>query len=689
MLPLYVFAIPSIIAVITTVALLFYLSLRGPKTRPSLMLRHFFASLFIVSVGEIGLVMSGNNVQGAVFWYPFIATGSILALWQFLYFTQIFPTRTDFIKSGMGKLLLTVSLVIGFFMIAYDMYRSITYASFQGSLNASPMGYYTISEMGWKYWGEYRIFSWAYLGVMISVTIFALSLKYATEARQNRLAIAYLLCGVILMYGIGYLSEILLPAAGIRNLGVSSIFIAIMVLISSYAIVKTQILMVRAAKEEKTIQITEPFEAGFYYAVIEDNYKEPKTSYDMFCRYVKGGIQGLIVTTREPASIRKKYGLEKTPIIQLARPGQGGGGGRPPYDLVVELSPEQVGVIAEKVLEFLRTNKKSVMIIDCLSYVVETGGDSPRQHFITLEIIRNFVEFITHSESVMIVSMDRRWTNVGPGVSIIKMRHQLMLRAGNFWSVMLLEQMINHSISGIGRENEDEVAGIMAKLRRLDKFFLKVEYKNGEVYVNHPYTEKFTYQEMLHYFKFFLREAEPLVRVDLGWVRETLEKFEISRYEYDLESGHGYLVYTAERKKVFEIFMDLVERDYPGLLISRSHPRAYENISRSFKENADFRWLTDVGQGDYALLPRLEHIQREVEDFTESHPGSCCVVVLDNIAYLVKHTGSLDEVHLFLANLRDIVSVHGGILVVPVDKKAFSAEATALLSQELVEVDYT
>lgn len=125
------------------------------------------------------------------------------------------------------------------------------------------------------------------------------------------------------------------------------------------------------------------------------------------------------------------------------------------------------------------------------------------------------------------------------------------------------------------------------------------------------------------------------------------------------------------------------------MYISREHPKTYDTLSRHIKERLSFRWLTDVGDSDYTIRPRLEHILKEMEDFITENVNSQFIIVLENIEYLVNYIGSFDTIHLFMANLCDLVTTKNGILLIPISKDTFSENERALLSQELIEHDYT
>lgn len=681
---LLVYAIPPLVASLTTLSLFFYVALLYRKSGKNLVIAVYFFLMFVVSAGEFFITLSGNNAKGAVTSYLFVATGSILSLWVFLYFSFIFPSRMGMKKKMAPSLYLGILLFVIVLMIFFDLFKVISNNFFQTGLALNPWGFYSIVAISNKIWSGAEIISRLVTAVLAFSSVIVLAWRYRHDAPASRQAVFYLLCGSLIMDVIGYTGELVLPSLGVHVFGLSSVGIIIMSVIIVYAIVLRRILRISPATEEKTIELDRPFEPGHYYVIIEDDIKNPKRSYEAFARHVKAGMQGLVITATDPAELRKKYGFERTPVIWIT--GQTANGHAGGLNVIV-VSPEKLGGIVGELEEFLGANKNAIVIVDCLEYIIQENSGSAAQRTSLLELVKDFVSFVLNSDSIMLVPEEMSWLNVKSRDSVIKIKN--LLRVSNFWPILLLETLLNQSIAGIGNEQREAMATALEKLRRSDRLFLSVKLNEEGIAVEYDYSGRFTYQDTVHYLKLFIRETGDITNANIATIFATMDRFRISRYEYEFESGKGYLLYPKSARESFEVFIDLVEHDYRGLYISRNHPKQYANLETDIQKRSVFRWVTDVGQGEETVPPRLEHIQKEVEDFIASNEDSQTVVVVENLPYLVKYTGSFDEVHLFVANLRDIVTVKGGVLIVPVDRNALSPSESSHLAQELLEVDHT
>jgi hypothetical protein len=164
---------------------------------------------------------------------------------------------------------------------------------------------------------------------------------------------------------------------------------------------------------------------------------------------------------------------------------------------------------------------------------------------------------------------------------------------------------------------------------------------------------------------------------------EMLEKYGISRYEFLMQAGFGYIVAEKDGRLSRKILYGLAERDYAGLWITRTQPEK-AGLPPLLTGHVELKWVSDTASGDYVIPPKPEYVKREVERFLDKNPDARCVVLLDCLEYLITHGEDSFQSTLTLMNiLSDIITVKNAILVVPLNPGAISSERYALLGRTL------
>lgn len=104
------------------------------------------------------------------------------------------------------------------------------------------------------------------------------------------------------------------------------------------------------------------------------------------------GTVGLAISRQHPEIIRKKYGLEKTPIYWLAtRAGEG------------VIAPTNLSIMTNTIIQFIRENDSSIVLLDGVEYLV-TNNDFTK----VLRSIDQINDHIVQSHAVMIMPVDPR-----------------------------------------------------------------------------------------------------------------------------------------------------------------------------------------------------------------------------------------------------------------------------------------
>ena len=113
----------------------------------------------------------------------------------------------------------------------------------------------------------------------------------------------------------------------------------------------------------------------------------PDSSYEIFKDWVTHGHQGLCITRDFPAKLRKKYGLEKTPIIWLST-----------SDTENTIPPQNLSALFYHIENFLKKSEHGIILLSGLEYLI-TNNTYPS----VLKFIQLLNEQIALRDSVLIV----------------------------------------------------------------------------------------------------------------------------------------------------------------------------------------------------------------------------------------------------------------------------------------------
>ena len=675
--------IPPLAGACVSAVLSVYVFIIDPKSKLNRVWSLFSFSLFAYTIGEFFILKSGNDFKNALLWHNFVMFGAGLAGWLFLCFTLIFPDETGFVKGRAGRTALFGLFLIGVLFLANSMYTQLF---FDISHEPVDRGYYTVTELSTAVVGPAYLLSILYLFSMIVAGVAVLSWRYLSD-RQNRDKISVVLVSSIILFSMLLAMEYVLPAIVASPFVATDFTLVAIGIIVAYSIGKKRLFVIKPATEEKIYESGGILKGGNLYYVLEDDLSNPEKSYRIFETHVKNGISGLVMTSTKPDILRKKYGLEKTPIIYIANE-------KPPVEksktgTEIYLHPSDLFDGVGPVSEFIGSKEKRIIIVDCYEILVRENGTTVERR---AQLIRNyltFVELLMKSDAILLTPSDPRWVNVKDAARVFSV--DSVLHADNLWPIILLEQMCNRSLRYLGKGRGHEVSNILERLKARDELFSSFRFENDEIVFEFSFTNRFTYRDAIRYYKVFLDEFRLAAAVDTAEIKEMLSEYGISPYEYDIERGHCYIIRLGTGARALSVYVEFIERGYRGLFISRTHPKNFEKLSGDIRRKSKFLWLSSIDSGDFSVPPKLEYIQKEIEAFLDEEfdTEAPSIIILENLAYLVKYTGSFNEVHLFIAKLRDIVSERNGILLVPVIGDLFTAEEKTVLGQELIELDYS
>jgi len=139
---------------------------------------------------------------------------------------------------------------------------------------------------------------------------------------------------------------------------------------------------------------------GHIYATLDDG----NLAFETFEEHVMNGMQGLCITTVFPKEIRRRYRLEKTPIAWLSN--------QKVRDQFVIDNIHELSIL---ITDYLRNNKKSLVLIDGIDYLISNHGFEPVHHFLLSKRCE-----IESSGSILIIPFPK--SSLNPEEMILIMR---------------------------------------------------------------------------------------------------------------------------------------------------------------------------------------------------------------------------------------------------------------------------
>ncbi|MFH1788136.1 MAG: DUF835 domain-containing protein [Candidatus Altiarchaeota archaeon] len=152
--------------------------------------------------------------------------------------------------------------------------------------------------------------------------------------------------------------------------------------------------------------------------------------------------------------------------------------------------------------------------------------------------------------------------------------------------------------------------------------------------------------------------------------------------EKAVEGSRDFLIKGIQPKKSLEIFTDLVTHGYPGLCITRMHPKKLRE--KYNLERTPILWLTQSMEVRGRINPSdLIELSQTVREFVRRTENS--VILLDGLEYLITQN-NFEEILRLIQSLNDMVSISSATLIVPLDQSTISTQQMHLLEREMNEI---
>lgn len=147
--------------------------------------------------------------------------------------------------------------------------------------------------------------------------------------------------------------------------------------------------------------------------------------------------------------------------------------------------------------------------------------------------------------------------------------------------------------------------------------------------------------------------------------------------KFSVEEGKIYLAEEVTPTLSLELFNELLNVGYNGVIISRSSIKDFKKL---LEIDFDFLWLSEKGD-ENTLTPNLNMIEQSIEGFPNRK-----IILLDRLDYLISKHG-FKNVLTFVQRLRELAIISSYLIILSFDPLTLSNQELLLLKKETFEVE--
>lgn len=147
--------------------------------------------------------------------------------------------------------------------------------------------------------------------------------------------------------------------------------------------------------------------------------------------------------------------------------------------------------------------------------------------------------------------------------------------------------------------------------------------------------------------------------------------------KFRLEEGKLYLVEETTPTLSLELFKELLNVGYNGVIISRTPKKDFKKLIEC---DFDFLWLSEKGD-ENTLTPNLNKIEHRIESFPNRK-----IILFDRLDYLISKHG-FKKVLTFVQSLRELAIISNYLIILSFDSLTLSNQELLLLKKETFEVE--
>lgn len=356
-----IFAVQSFIALVLNSALGIYVIRKNPgaPANRSFALLMLAFVIWDVSEGVLRLSSGSNDTVFLRFWVNLEWIGIALISGALLHFILSYPRKRAVLEKPYAYLLIygPPLVIIGLIWTTDLVVSGVAMGQMGYDAEVNPAGYALPAVV-------YTVQIFLALAILVNT--------YAHSAGIVRNRSKILLMGIAVPIVAGSVTEVFLPfAVDIQTrLGMGTIYTLVMGIFIAYAITKYKLLVIEPTTEE--VAVGKPA----YVLELDHNYllkgESSSPAYEAF-RDMVTQTPGLCITTTYPEKIKKRFGMERTPIVWLSTlPGTERT--LKPSDLDFE--------VTQTIMKFVKENRETSVLIDDVEYLNEVVGFQGTSKFI-------------------------------------------------------------------------------------------------------------------------------------------------------------------------------------------------------------------------------------------------------------------------------------------------------------------
>jgi hypothetical protein len=148
--------------------------------------------------------------------------------------------------------------------------------------------------------------------------------------------------------------------------------------------------------------------------------------------------------------------------------------------------------------------------------------------------------------------------------------------------------------------------------------------------------------------------------------------------ESKFRPGHSYLIKGRKTERALQFFVDLVNRGFEGLHITRQHPDHVDQ--RKFENSPKVIWLSSTLGKDYVDPHNLGSLTAMIHEFVESSEKS--VIFVDGLEFLMINN-DFSRIIKFIEYVNETVMQNKAVLFLAIDERVFVERELAILERNL------
>ena len=316
-------SITIIILTFLAFAIKLFLSLYIYKKNPSADVNRYFSLLFFSqSIWDLGKALSwiSTNHDMALLFAKISYTGYIISVMLFPVFCWVFLKKAVvFRKKRIWKAawFIPMFVLIGVLWSSGLLLNDLTPPAVSGFI-------WGVDLWGYEYGALYDyFFMWFQALPFLYGFILFIYSYFKTQLIDLKVRLKYLILAMSFPIIIGNLTGVILPELGIKLPPHNSILTALMTIFIGIGIIKYKFLTVKPNPEEISKKIKIPTDLDFFYPTeLSNSYfvigkDSIEKSYHILLSNLYKKYFGLVITSKNPDEIKKKYMLKNTPIIWI------------------------------------------------------------------------------------------------------------------------------------------------------------------------------------------------------------------------------------------------------------------------------------------------------------------------------------------------------------------------------------